>query len=584
LTITDSPNDTIVCSGEPAEFYMDVDLGQGGTVTYQWQRSTDGTNFVDIDGTTDGSIYSDFDTRILQLSDVANRYGHFYRCAVNTTFCDVKYTIPARLGVEGPVTVLTQPDSVIACRNEAYFFQTEVINGGASTMTFQWEVYDVGSMTWSDLADDTWVRGTSTSLLQLDSMDIMGTRGDTVFRMRINLPTCNPYYTNTVLLQIVSDTLGFCDFDMDGEINDIDLDDDNDGLDDVWEYSCLNYAQFDMDVDGDGDFDGEEDWDGDGISNGEETDGDGVLDGDPCDPCDPLISSNCFGISLEIDAMLFGAAYNGTTFDLSDQMNDDLRAQGKLPLTEPYSYDVQVNGDLPFKHFGPGGGETVLDSAAVFGDKGDSSIVDWVFVELRHANKIDSIVATRAALITKEGDVVDVDGKSHVNFDLSVVAGEYYVALRHRNHLGVMTVDAPELSPMVRKVDFTDSDVIFQGDHPMFADTIDGFDFSGKSDNNFLWAGDLRPDGQVIYQGPNNDITQILLKVLTDPNNNDGPNGEANANYILEGYLLEDYDLNGEAIYQGPNNDRIMVLLGTVLNHPGNQNTLANYIVVEQLP
>jgi len=261
-------------------------------------------------------------------------------------------------------------------------------------------------------------------------------------------------------------------------------------------------------------------------------------------------------------------------------MSDDMRqADTILPVIEPYtniSYKEGSDTIHPFKHFGPGGGEYIDDPATVFSDRGDSSIVDWVFIELRHANKIDSVVATRAALVTKAGDVVDVDGKSHVKFDNTVVAGEYYVAIRHRNHLGAMTVDAPELSPMVRHVDFRDTSVTYQGDDPMYKDPVHG--------KNYLWAGDLNPDGRVIYQGPDNDVFQILLRVLTDPDNDDGPNGTPNANFIPTGYLLEDYDLNGEAIYQGPLNDRTMVLFATVLRHPGNVNRLANYVVVEQLP
>lgn len=583
ISFTDMPNDTIVCSGEPASFDIMADNGTGGTIDYQWQVSTNGVNWTDL---TNTAPYSDVNTRKLQISDVAGLYERKYRCAISTNSCDVKYSDPARLTVEGPVVFADQPDSLIACRNEVYFFETDVVNQGAGVMSFQWEVQDVPGGTWGDLNDDTWVHGTNTTLLQLDSMDIMQTRGDTVFRLRVNLPTCNDFYSQIVLLQIVSDTLGFCDFDLDGEINDIDEDDDNDGLDDVWEYSCLNYGQFNMDVDMDGDDDGDEDWDGDGISNQEETDGDGVLDGNPCDPCDPLISSACFGISLDVKALLYGPSFSGFS-TINDEMNTKLNDQNLIPLIEPYtglSYRGVENGVLvdsikPFKHYGPGGGETITDPA-VLAVTGSDRIVDWVFVELRHANKIDSIVATHSALIQADGDVVSVDGVSPVTFDTTVVAGEYYVALRHRNHLGVMTVDAPELSPDLRTVDFKDTSIVRNGNHPQY-----NIDLTGqKSKYNYMWAGDLRPDGRVIYQGPNNDITQIFLKVISDPNNVTGPNGGPNANHIITGYLLEDFNLDGTSIYQGPNNDRNMVLFNSVLVHPGNENKLANYIVLEQLP
>ncbi len=581
IEFTDMPNDTTVCSGEPAFFEIAADNGTGGTVNYQWQVSTDGVIWTDL---ANAAPYSNVNSPRLDIADVAGLYGRRYRCGIWTNTCDIIYSDNARLTVEGPLT-FDPLEGLTACRNEAYFFQVGVTNGGSGVMTYQWEVLDVSTNMWSDVNDDTWVHGTETTLLQLDSMDIMQTRGDTVFRLRVELPTCSPFYSDSALLHIVSDTLGFCDFDMDGEINDIDEDDDNDGLDDVWEYSCLNYGQFNVDVDMDGDDDGDEDWDGDGISNQEETDGDGVLDGNPCDPCDPLISSACFGIALDVKGLLYGPSFSGVA-TINEKMSTKLNDKGLIPTVEPYSdikYVAQVNGQIdtirPFVHAGPGGGETITDPT-VLAVTGDDRIVDWVFVELRHANKIDSVVATRAALIQSDGDVVDVDGVSSVTFDTTVVAGEYYVALRHRNHLGVMTVDAPELSPDVRVVDFRDTAIVRHGNNPMFNTNFGNV----KTKNNYLWAGDLRPDGRVIYQGPNTDVLQIFLKVLSDPNNDTGPQGGPNANHILEGYLLEDYNLDGVSIYQGPNNDRNMILLNTVLLHPGNENTLANFIVLEQLP
>ena len=110
---------------------------------------------------------------------------------------------------------------------------------------------------------------------------------------------------------------GTCDFDLDGDDNNTDLDDDNDGLADTWEDYITNNSltaigiqvtmdNCNADSDGDGVTDDQEDPDGDGINNGEETDGDGVSDGDPLDPCDPVLSAACVGISLDLKVMLHG--------------------------------------------------------------------------------------------------------------------------------------------------------------------------------------------------------------------------------------------------------------------------------------
>ena len=130
-------------------------------------------------------------------------------------------------------------------------------------------------------------------------------------------------------------------------------------------------------------------------------------------------------------------------------MRDDLRALGVIPNTEPYT-------DLPhFLHIGDGGGETV--NPIVFDVTGPDAIVDWVFVEIRSAIKNDSIIGTRAALLQRDGDIVDIDGISPVKFGV-VQPGSYNVAIRHRNHLGAMTRRTRLLTedPGSSKIDFAD--------------------------------------------------------------------------------------------------------------------------------
>jgi hypothetical protein len=101
-----------------------------------------------------------------------------------------------------------------------------------------------------------------------------------------------------------------------------------------------------------------------------------------------------------------------------------------IPTTEPYT------GLTGFTHSGSGGGEasvaTVVGSAAA---AGNDAVTDWVFAQLHRAS--DSVViSTRAVLVQRDGDIVDTDGVSPVNF-AGNAAGNYYVSFRHRNHLGV---------------------------------------------------------------------------------------------------------------------------------------------------
>ena len=75
-----------------------------------------------------------------------------------------------------------------------------------------------------------------------------------------------------------------------------------------------------------------------------------------------------------------------------------------------------------------------------------SNVVDWVLLELRSPQT--TIIARRAALLTDMGDIVDLDGVSPVSFDGTAanLGTDYYVVVRHRNHLGVMTATTIQLN------------------------------------------------------------------------------------------------------------------------------------------
>ncbi|MEZ4990795.1 MAG: dockerin type I domain-containing protein [Saprospiraceae bacterium] len=120
-------------------------------------------------------------------------------------------------------------------------------------------------------------------------------------------------------------------------------------------------------------------------------------------------------------------------------MSDALRAANQLPTTEPYT-------GLGFTQLG-GGGESI--SAGVFSTTGNDAIVDWILLELRDKNDATQLVRTQSALLQRDGDIVGLDGLTPVSFP-ALIADDYYLLVRHRNHLGVMTQNtlALGLSPL----------------------------------------------------------------------------------------------------------------------------------------
>lgn len=142
------------------------------------------------------------------------------------------------------------------------------------------------------------------------------------------------------------------------------------------------------------------------------------------DICIGESGESCALTLLELKTMLKG------NYDMgSGLMKDDLRQNNFIPLTEPYT-------SIGYTHVGGGGGETI--AASVLITPGNDAIVDWVVLELRSGTDPTTIIATRSVLLQADGDVVDTDGTSPVAI-LNIPSGSYYVAIRHRNHLGTMT-------------------------------------------------------------------------------------------------------------------------------------------------
>ncbi len=248
-------------------------------------------------------------------------------------------------------------------------------------------------------------------------------------------------------------------------------------------------------------------------------------------------------------------------------MRDNLRKKEYIPYQEPYTSLSN------FIHVGDGGGEII--EPTVLEDFGDNSIVDWVFMELRSEMDSTSVIATRSALLQKDGDIVDTDGISPVSFFVS--DGAYYVSVRHRNHLGVMTAEPLLLKTgEVTSIDFTDPSTPTFGEH---AQKLIG-------EKQVLWGGNANPDKWVILSGgglalPDRDMIffDIFLNLWLA-----NPDSVIKYNSVLQGYYNSDTNLDGKVKYQGPKNDIDALIFFNVLFHPDNTEFRLNYSIVEQIP
>lgn len=227
---------------------------------------------------------------------------------------------------------------------------------------------------------------------------------------------------------------------------------------------------------------------------------------------------------LSLKAYLAGP-WNGV------DMSDSLRSKGLIPLMDPYGF-----------------GQTTAPS--VLSSTGSNAIVDWVVVGLRSGSDSTLVVSEMPFLLQRDGDIVGLDGTSNPRF--LVPSEDYYVYIRHRNHLSVMTN-----FPVSDTVDFTSPLT------PVFGSN------SRKVSNGvaMLWEGDVTGNGVIKYVGLGNDRDEILQSV-----------GGSNPNNVVTNvYTPKDVNLDGDIKYTGIGNDRDPILISVGSDTP-------NAVREEQIP
>ena len=246
-------------------------------------------------------------------------------------------------------------------------------------------------------------------------------------------------------------------------------------------------------------------------------------------------------VEMDIDVKLQGPYDAG-----SGLMDDALRTLAGFPLVEPFT-------PLGFTHYGEGGGETI--SPGVLAVSGNDAIVDWILVELRDKNDHSIVLNTRSALLQRDGDVVDLDGSSSLG--MAVADDSYYVAVRHRNHLPVLTANTVSLSAAsTASLDLSNPSTMTYGTDAQV----------NSSGVNLLWAGNAIADQVIKYTGSANDRDRVLIQV-----------GGSIPTNTFAGYTNEDLNLDGIVKYTGSSNDRDLILVNIGGSVPTNTR-------LEQLP
>ena len=138
----------------------------------------------------------------------------------------------------------------------------------------------------------------------------------------------------------------------------------------------------------------------------------------------------------------------------------------------------------------------------------------------------------------RNGSIVAVDGTSDLSFQLPV--DDYHIAVRHRNHLGIMTQNPQPVGTTAVLRDLSNGSV------PMNGGAAATVNVGGVL---LMPAGDGTRNGQVKYTGGGNDRDPILTRI-----------GGTVPTATTTGYHPEDLNLDGVVKYSGGANDRDAVL------------------------
>ncbi|WP_299627074.1 hypothetical protein [uncultured Tenacibaculum sp.] len=207
--------------------------------------------------------------------------------------------------------------------------------------------------------------------------------------------------------------------------------------------------------------------------------------------------TNCGDIQLALKVYLQGAFLNPNTGEES-LMRDDLRVLGGVyGSTTPYS-----------------DGATISD-AIKEDDAGSNSMVDWIWVELRDADDTSIVIDQKSGVLQRDGDIVDVtDSNTPLSFD--VPSDNYYIVIKHRNHLSIMTSSPISLSSNLTSLDLSSDTNMVLGGTNALVDMGSGI-FA-------ILSGDFDENGQI-----QNIDTNAIIQLLG-----------------VSGYNKADLDMNGQ--------------------------------------
>ena len=141
IAITTQPTGADVCIDGDALLTVSVSSGGSGVITYQWQSSTNGTDWSDIDGATAATYDA-------PTSAAGTTYYRVVIAAADGG-CEDSTSEEAIVVVQEDIAITTQPTGADVCIDGDALL-TVSISGGSGDITYQWQSSTNGT-DWSDI-------------------------------------------------------------------------------------------------------------------------------------------------------------------------------------------------------------------------------------------------------------------------------------------------------------------------------------------------------------------------------------------------------------------------------------------------
>ena len=238
----------------------------------------------------------------------------------------------------------------------------------------------------------------------------------------------------------------------------------------------------------------------------------------------PTVNPSAYsGLSRLNVRVLLAGPYSAATGKMATTLNS---TYGALPHTTPYRSDFSPTAvpvpTLPSNFFSL-----------------NTDLVDWVQIELRVGPDKKNTILRKSAFVDSSGELRDLDAS--IGVSVPVKSGDYYLVVRHRNHLAVMSAAPISVGSNSSLVDLTRSEsavmpcvntVTVYGPSDCLKQVSPGV-FA-------LFSGDVNQDGMIIDNDSNSSDQNVIHDTVLG--------GRTGSSYAL-GYTPGDLNLDWYTLY-----------------------------------